>query len=81
MTCDIMLNTDPRSKNKINPTFVIHIFLFLAGFALGNIWIHVGTIDSNNVASNIETSINQHFNFSTTLEVPDIYPDDSHIRF
>jgi len=34
------------------------IFLFLAVFALGNTWVHVGTIDSGDVASDIKISIN-----------------------
>ena len=34
------------------------IFLFLAVFVLGNTWVHVGTVDSGDVASDIKTSIN-----------------------
>ena len=57
------------------------ISLFLAVFALGNTWIHVGIMNSGNVASNIEAPINQHFGSSTTLKVSDIHLDDSYIRF
>jgi len=32
------------------------------------------------MAFNIKASINQNFSFNTTLEVPDIYLDDSYIR-
>ena len=57
------------------------IFLFLAVFTLGNIWVHVGTVDSGNVASDIKTSINQHFGFNITLKVLDDHTNDNYIRF
>jgi len=38
-------------------------------------------MDSNDVASNIEATINQCFGFSTTLEISNIYPDNSYIIF
>ena len=48
-------------------------------FVLGNAWIHVGTINNSDIASNIEALIDE--TFETTLNILDIKPNDGHIQF
>jgi len=43
--------------------------------------IYIGTLDSCDMASNIETSVNQTFGFRTTLGIPNINPYYSYIQF
>ena len=54
---------------------------FSVVLALGNSQIHVGSTDCNNIATNVEASVYQSFGFCTTLGVPDVNPDDHHVRF
>ena len=54
---------------------------FLAVLALGNSWVHVCSLDSNNVLSNIKAPVNEHLGIHSTLDVPNIDPYDGYIRF
>ena len=42
--------------------------------------IHIGSLDCSDVTTNVEASINEHFGFQTTLEVPDVNPYYSHVK-
>jgi len=37
-------------------------------------------MNSGDIASNIEVPVDKSFGFATTLNVPDIQPDNSHVR-
>lgn len=52
-----------------------------AVFALRDTRIYICTSDSSNVAFYIEVPINQLLHFLTTLNIPNVYPDDGHIQF
>jgi len=54
---------------------------FPAVFALGNTWVHVGTMDSGNKTSNIEPSIDNALYFHAALCIPYVNPNDGHIGF
>jgi len=45
-----------------------------------HIWVYVCSMNSGDIASNIEVPVDKSFGFATTLNVPDIQPDNSHVR-
>jgi len=55
------------------------MLLFLAVFVLGDARVHVHALNSGDVASYIETSINKTFSLATTLNIPYIQSNNSHI--
>jgi len=50
-------------------------------FALGNTWVHVGTINSGNKTSDIEPPIDEALCFYTTLYILYVDPNNDHIGF
>jgi len=63
----------------MNLTYKINVFLFPIVFILGDTKIHVGSINHNYVASDIEVPIYQHFCIQAALRVPNVNPYDCHI--
>ena len=57
------------------------MFLFSTIFALWDIGIHVSTMYSCNMISNIEEPIDEIFSFEPTLSIPYVNLDNCHIRF
>jgi len=57
------------------------VFPLLAVFVLRDIEIYICTSNSYDVASNIEVPIDQLFYFLTTLNIPNIYPNNGYIQF
>ena len=54
---------------------------FLAILALGNFWIHVGSLNCHNVFANIETSVDKYLGFAAALNILYVYPDDKYVWF
>lgn len=54
---------------------------FPAVLVLGDARIYVYTSDSCNVASNAEASVDEILYFGTTLKIPNVNSNNSHIRF
>ena len=54
---------------------------FPAVFALRDARIHVSTSNCGNMLTYIKSSVNLTLGFSTILGVPNVNPDDSHVRF
>jgi len=44
--------------------------------ALWNFWIHIHTMNSNNIATNVEASVNKALGLCTTLGIPNINPNN-----
>ena len=65
---------------SLNLTIKSSIILFLAVFALRNTRVHVCTINGHNVYSNVEAPIDQTLSILPTLCIPNIHPDEGHIR-
>ena len=62
--------------------YMIHkciMALLPAIFALENTGVHVGTMNSDNVTTNIKASIDEHFCIQAILEISDINPDDYYV--
>ena len=57
------------------------VFPLLAVFVSRDIEIYICTSDSYDVASNVEVSIDQLFCFLTTLNIPNIHPNNGYIQF
>ena len=66
----------PRS---LSPADESNMSLFLAVLVLEDTRIHIGSSYHGNVTSYVKASINKHFGSRTTLEIPDINPDYSHV--
>jgi len=47
--------------------------------ALGNSWIHIRTSNCGDVIAHIEAPVNK-FSIFSTLNIPDVDPNDGHIR-
>jgi len=55
------------------------MFPLLAVLALRDVWVYIGTPDSNNIASYIEASVNEIFSLTTILDIPYVNPDNGHV--
>jgi len=55
--------------------------LLPAIFALGNTWIHVGTVNGSNESSYVESLVVKGFGFRAALSIPDVNPYNGHVRF
>ena len=53
--------------------------LFLTVFILWNTWVHISTMNSNNIPANIELLIDNVLSFKTTLGIPNIHPNHYHV--
>jgi len=58
-----------------------HVTSFLAILTLQYSWIHVGFLNCSYKASHIELSVDDFFCIRTALRVPNIDPDNRHVRF
>ena len=52
-----------------------------AVLALGDAWIHICASNCRNVVTYIEASIDEHLSVFTTLDIPDVNPNYSHVGF
>ena len=43
--------------------------------------VHVGSPNDCDITSDVETSVNEHFGITATLDIPNIYPNNQHVRF
>jgi len=59
----------------LKSTYISSMFLFPTILALEDFWIHICTMNSANVATNVEASVNEALSFCTALSVPyiDLY--------
>ena len=48
---------------------------------LWNSWIHIGTTNTSNVPTNIETSVDKSLGLCTTLGIPNINSNNQYIQF
>ena len=64
------LNTAWHGSMSPSPTILV----------LRDIWVHIGSLNSSNKSSYIKAPINKTFSLTTTLNVPDINPNNYYIR-
>jgi len=50
-------------------------------FVLWYTRVHVGPPNGCNITSDVETSVNEHLGIIATLDIPNIYPNNQHVRF
>jgi len=67
--------------SPLDSTNACIVALLPAIFALGNTWIHVGTMNGSNESSYVESLVVEGFGFRAALSVPDVNPYDGHVRF
>ena len=48
--------------------------------ALGNAWVHGSASDHGGVPTKVEGPVYDGFGFGPVLRVPDVDPDDHHVR-
>jgi len=65
----------------IHITYKSSVPLFLVALVLEDIRIYVCTLNSCNMASNIEASVDEILSFGTTLRIPNVNLDNSYVRF
>ena len=66
---------------SLNSTRKGGVTLLPAIFTLGDSRIHVRSSDCSNVVAHVEAPINKKFSVLPTLHIPNIYPNDGHVRF
>ena len=71
ITFDAFVPMDTTQEGGVTP--------FPAIFALGDSRIHICSFNRSNIIAHIEAPIDKKFSILTTLYIPNIYPDDSHI--
>ena len=49
--------------------------------ALRDTWVHVGTSNGSDVASNIEVSVDDVLSYRTALGIPDVHPNHCLVGF
>ena len=54
---------------------------FLAIFTLWYSRVHVSTSNDHDILFNIEASVDKALSPATTLDIPNIYPNDRHVGF
>ena len=54
---------------------------FSAVFALGNAGVHICSPNCSDIVANIKAPIDKHFSVKSTLDIPNINPNDSYVRF
>ena len=57
------------------------VALFPTVLTLQNAWVHIHSSNSSNEMSNIEAIVDDILCQRTALGIPDIYPNDHHVRF
>jgi len=72
VTLDAFCSLDSAYACKVTP--------FPAIFALGNVWIHVCTLNSGDESSYVEPSVNKGFSFGATLSILNVDLYYGHIR-
>jgi len=54
---------------------------FPAVFALGNAGVHISSPNCSDIVANVKAPIDKHFSVMSTLDIPNINPNNSHVRF
>ena len=65
----------------LDPTESHCMTLLLAVFTLRNTWVHICSMNHCDEAPDIEASVDQTFGLKTALDIPDINPNNRHVRF
>jgi len=65
----------------LNPVCKGSVPLFPVVFALKYSQVYVHLSNSHDVAFYVEASVDETFSLASTLGVPDVYLDDSHVHF
>ena len=81
MVFDFMESVTFNTFRSMSTVYKSCVPSFLTILVLGNIWVHICSSNSHNVMSNVKAFINEIFCFGTTLEVPNINSNHSHVRF
>ena len=56
------------------------IFLLLAVFVLEDTRVHFYTFNGSDIASYVEAPVDQSFHLTTTLDIPDVHPNNGHVQ-
>jgi len=56
------------------------MFPLPAVLILRDAWVHVGTLDSSDVVFYVETSVNEFFSLTTTLDIPYVDSDNGYVQ-
>jgi len=65
----------------LDSIYTSYMSLFPIIFALEDSWIHICTLNSSNIITHIKTSVDKTFGSGTTLYIPNVKPNDEHVRF
>jgi len=64
----------------LNVVYASCVAPFPTVLALKNSWIHVSSIDSSDIASYVEVSVDDFFSVGPILSIPNVDPDYCHIQ-
>jgi len=66
---------------SLDSAWECHMTSLPAIFTLWDTWVHVGFLNGCDISSDVEISVNEHLGITATLDVPNIYPNNQHVRF
>ena len=78
---EVYLTTSHDTFGTMCIIYKSHIVLFAAILTLQNAGVHVHALNSCNMSTNIETSVDKTLGLRTTLNILYINPDHCHIGF
>ena len=73
ITLDVPRALEATSEGGMSPLSVV--------LALQDSRIHIHTSNGSNITTNIKASIDECFGQRTTLRIPDVNPNNSHVQF
>ena len=65
--------------HTLNFACVYHMIPLPSIFTLWHPEVHISISNSGNISSNIEVSIDEALSLHSTLNVPNVYPDDGYV--
>ena len=76
-----MQSTALDTSYFLNPIQKSSIAPLLTVFILGHTQVHIYTSNSGNVVSYIKALINKAFSLTSTINVPNVYSNNRHVKF
>jgi len=71
----------PDTFGTLNSAWESRVSLFPVVFTLQNSRVHVSSSNCCNILSNIEATVDEALSSATTLDIPNIDPDNWYVRF
>jgi len=65
--------------SSLNITYSCHMPPLPTVLILWYAWIHIYALNCCNIATNVESLVNDFLSIQSILSIPNVYPNDSHV--